>query len=61
MIMPTPTTGIHSTLSTAVASIAHTNTGRRPQVSPGARMYKVVAMTLMAVKSEEMPRLMMPR
>ncbi len=57
----TPITGTHSTFNTAVTSWDHTNTGSLFHVRPGARMYTVVAMTLMAVRREDTPRLNTPR
>ena len=48
-------TGVASTMTMLVAYIAHTNSGRRSQVIPGARSMCVVVMKFTPVAIEENP------
>ena len=53
-------TGVASTMIRLVAYCAHTNSGRRNQVSPGARILWVVTMKLMPVRIDEKPTMNTP-
>ena len=54
-------TGVASNCTRLVAYIAHTNSGRRNQVRPGARMRWIVTMKLSPVRIEEKPTMNAPK
>ncbi len=53
-------TGVANTKMTLVAYMAHTNSGNRNQVIPGARIVCVVTMKLSPVKIDEKPEMKIP-
>ena len=60
MIIAAVTIGIANTVRNAMTSIIHMNTGMRMSVMPGARMFRIVTMKLIAETSEPMPSITMP-
>ena len=59
--MVMPTTGVPSIWMMLVAYIAHTNSGRRNHVRPGARILWTVTMKFRPVRMDEKPMMKMPR
>src|SRR5579864_8043320 len=55
MVTAPASTGITAISRYAVISQVHTNSGMRSSVMPGARMFMMVTMTLMAPRIEEAP------
>src|SRR5580693_8790288 len=55
MVTAPASTGITAIKRYAVISHVHTNSGIRNSVMPGARMFMMVTMTLMAPRIEEAP------
>ncbi len=55
IISPAVSTGTEKSSSTLVTSVFHTNIGMRSSVMPGARILKIVAMKLIAPRTELMP------
>ena len=53
-------TGVPSTMMMLVAYIDQTNSGRRNQVRPGARMRWMVTMKFRPVRIDEKPMMKMP-
>ena len=60
MISATVTIGIANSVRNATTSIIHTNTGMRMSVMPGARMFRIVTMKLIADVVDPMPSMMSP-
>lgn len=55
MVMAAARTGRESSRSTTVTKVAHTNKGIRAVCSPSTRIFRMVAIKLMAPKMEEIP------
>lgn len=55
MVMAAARTGRDSSRSTTVTKVAHTNKGIRAVCSPSTRIFRMVAIKLMAPKMEEIP------
>jgi hypothetical protein len=55
MVTAPANTGITAISKNAVINQVHTNMGMRSKVMPGARMFKIVAMMLIAPMIDEMP------
>jgi hypothetical protein len=60
MIRAAVTQGIANAVRNAVTSIIHTNTGMRMSVIPGARMFRIVTMKLIADVTDPMPSITRP-
>jgi hypothetical protein len=55
MVTAPASTGITAMSRYAVISQLHTNSGMRSRLMPGARMFMMVTMTLMAPRMEDAP------